>query len=137
MESVHEKLLAYAARRAGHHPAYVGWMLRRYQEIENRSDDDLARQLTVSLLDLRRLSLCLRPRPDRFAEDLERIGEKFSANLAALAGVIRLVESVEAMGAARTDTLSPEAGLLMAARTRKKLRARRDNAKNEDRQPKP
>ncbi|MBI3245334.1 MAG: hypothetical protein HYZ50_02370 [Deltaproteobacteria bacterium] len=126
MEPVNEKMFAHAARRARYHPAYVGWVFRRYQEVENCSDDDLARHLTVSLLDLQRLSFCLRPRPDRFAEDIEQLGEKFQINVTTLAGIIRLVEAVEIMGTEQTATASLETGVLLAARTRKKSRPRQE-----------
>jgi hypothetical protein len=131
------KIFAHAAHRARSHPAYLGWILRQYKELENRSEDDIAQFLGIAALDLRRLSLCLRPRTDHFAEDVRQIGEKFQVEATTLAGIIRLVESVEAMAAAPEDTVSPESGLLMAARARKKPQRHRGKQRNGDKQPKP
>lgn len=126
------RLLAHAARRTRFHPAYLGWILHRYGELENRSADDLAKLLGISALDLSRLSLCLRPRTDHFADDIKQIREKFHMDAAALAGVIRLVESVEAIATLPTDTEAPGSGLLMAARARKKQRTRQEKQRDGD-----
>jgi hypothetical protein len=135
--SAGNKIFAHAARRARSHSAYLGWVLRRYEELEHRSEDDLAQFLGIAALDLQRLSLCLRPRTDHFAEDVRQISEKFHVDATALAGIIRLVESVEAIAAAQEDTVSPESGLLMAARTRKKQHTQREKQRNGDEPPKP
>ncbi len=128
--SYDNRLLAHAARRTRSHPAYLGWVLHRYGELENRSADDLAKLLGMSALDLPRLSLCLRPRTDHFADDIRQIREKFNMDAAALAGVIRLVESVAAIVTLTTDTEAPGSGLLMAARARKKQRTRQEKQRD-------
>jgi hypothetical protein len=121
-----EKLLINAASRARTHPAYLAWVLGRYLELENVSEDTLAQSLGVSILDLCRLGLCLRPRTDHLADDITQISTRFNADLGALAGIVRLVESVEVIATERTATIAPETGLLMAARTRKKKQKRQD-----------
>jgi hypothetical protein len=130
--SYDNRLLAHAARCARSHPAYLGWVLHRYGELENRSADDLAKLLGISALDLPRLSLCLRPRTGHFTNDIRQISEKFHMDASALAGVIRLVESVEALATLTTDTEAPGAGLLMAARARKKQRTRQEKQRDGD-----
>jgi hypothetical protein len=126
------KLLAYAASRAKGHPHYLGWVFARYGELENISEHDLAEILSTTSHNLLRLGLCLRPRADHFAEDIEQIRDKFNIDAIALATVVRLVESVEAI-AAGTGTVSAESGLLMAARAQKKKRKRQDKrGRNDD-----
>lgn len=116
------RVLAYAANRAKVHPDYLGWVLARYRELEKISEHNLVDILGTTSRDLPRLGLCLRPREDHFAEDIEQISAKFNVDAAALAKIVRLVESVEVMAATDTRAVSTESGLLMAARTRKKKR---------------
>jgi hypothetical protein len=75
---------------------------------------------------LARLSLCLRPRADCFAEDVEHISATFNLDAGRLAQIVRFVESMEAMASSDTSTVSAESGLLMAARARKQSRQRQD-----------
>jgi hypothetical protein len=131
------RIFAHVARRARSHPAYLGWVLRRYEEVESRSADDLAQSLGIATLDLQRLSLCLRPRTAHFAEDVRQISENFHVDATTLAGIIRLVESVEAIATAQEDTVSPESGLLMAARARKKPHTHGEKPRNGNERPKP
>jgi hypothetical protein len=127
-----ERVFAHAADRAQAHPQYLGWILGRYRELEKRSEHDLMKVLGVSSWDLLRLYLCLRPRADHFSEDITQISAKFSVDAAALGNIVRLVESVEVIGSTQTAVPSPEAGFLMAARTRKKSRLRQEQRQHDD-----
>lgn len=123
------KILVHAAQRAGSRPSYLGWILATYMTIEKTSDRRLARLLGISVFDLSRLGLCLRPRPDHFISDIEQIAAKFNLESAILAKVVRLVESMRAMAPFTSDLAPAASGVLMAARARKKKRkakARRD-----------
>jgi uncharacterized membrane protein len=122
--SAHDKMLAHAANRARTRPAYLAWIFGRYLQIENMIEDDLAKFLKITTAELPRLGLCLRPRAGHFADDIEQISAKFHVDAGALAIVVRLVESVEAMTAANDQTALPDTGLLMAARARKKPHVR-------------
>jgi len=120
------RMLAYAANRAKAHPHYLGWILARYSTLENIAEPDLATILGTTSHNLARLSLCLRPRADCFAEDVEHISATFNLDAGNLAQVVRFVESMEAMASPDTSPVSAESGLLMAARARKHSRQRQD-----------
>lgn len=119
-------ILAHAAKRAKSHPRYLGSILAAYMAIEKTSERNLARLLGISAFDLSRLGLCLRPRPDRFAGDIEEIAAKFSLESTVLAKVVRLVESVHALALSTSRVASANAGVLLAARSRKKKRKPKD-----------
>jgi hypothetical protein len=123
----HERLLEYAAQRAESRPEYLGWILTRYIEQEHISEAELATRLGIISQDLLRLALCLRPRTEHFAADLRQISTKFHIDATALAGIVRLVESIETLAASNPGTLAAEAGLLMAARARKQPRQGQDD----------
>ncbi len=123
----HERLLDYAAQRAKARPDYLGWVLARYIERERISEAELATRLGSTPHDLPRLALCLRPRAEHFADDIRQISTKFHIDATALAGIVRLVESLETLAATNPDTLTAEAGLLMAARARKQPRQVQDD----------
>jgi hypothetical protein len=120
------RMLAYAANRAKAHPHYLGWVLARYSKLENIAEPDLVQILGTTSANLARLSLCLRPRADCFAEDVEHIGATFNLDADRLAQIVRFVESIDAMALLDTNTVSAESGLLMAARARKQSRQRQD-----------
>jgi hypothetical protein len=120
------RMLAYAANRAKAHPHYLGWVLARYSQLENIAEPDLAKILRTTSHDLARLSLCLRPRADCFAEDVEHISATFNLDASRLAQIVRFVESIDTMASPDTSTVSAESGLLMAARARKQSRQRQD-----------
>jgi hypothetical protein len=120
------RMLAYAANRARAHPHYLGWVLARYSTLENIAQPDLAKILGTTSHDLARLSLCLRPRADCLAEDVEHISATFNLDAGRLAQIVRLVESIDAMAIPDTNTVSAESGLLIAARARKQSRQRQD-----------
>ena len=123
----HERLLQYAAHRAKARPDYLGWILTRYIEREHISEAELATRLGIISHDLLRLALCLRPRTEHFAHDIRQISAKFHIDATALAGIVRLVESLETLAATNAAMLSAEAGLLMAARARKQSRQGQDD----------
>jgi hypothetical protein len=120
------RLLTYAANRAKAHPQYLGWVLTRYSTLENITEPDLAQILGITSHDMARLSLCLRPRPDCFAEDVEHLSATFNLDAGRLAQIVRFVESVAAMADPETSSVAAESGLLMAARARRQNRKRRD-----------
>jgi len=120
------RMLAYAVNRAKAHPHYLGWVLAQYSKLENIAEPDLAKILGTTSHDLARLSLCLRPRANCFAEDVEHISATFNLDAGRLAQVVRFVESMEAMASPDASTVSAESGLLMAARARKQSRQRQD-----------
>jgi hypothetical protein len=130
----HERLLEYAAHRAKSRPEYLGWILTRYIEREHISEAELATRLGITPHDLLRLALCLRPRAEHFADDIRQISTKFHIDATALAGIVRLVESLETLAATNPAMLSAEAGLLMAARAREQPRQGQDN-KSHDHDP--
>src|SRR5262249_60538398 len=107
------RMLAYAANRAKAHPHYLGWVLAQYSKLENIAEPDLAKILGTTSHDLARLSLCLRPRANCFAEDVEHISATFNLDAGRLAQVVRFVESMEAMASPDASTVSAESGLLM------------------------
>ncbi|HXH13160.1 MAG TPA: hypothetical protein VNP04_25725 [Alphaproteobacteria bacterium] len=114
-----ERLLAHAAQRARDYPEYLGWVLTRYVEQERISAEILAQRLGIGSHDLPRLELCLRPRAEHFADDIGQISAKFNLDPTALATIVRLVESVEALATGNADRAVTDSGWLMAARARK------------------
>jgi len=110
------RLLPRAAARARTRPEFLGWVLARYEELESLQEDRLRKQLGVSAEDWPRLQLCLRPRADRFLQDVTQIASAFGIDRAALAALVRRVEAVQAM---QTQEQPGSAGSLLAARTRK------------------
>jgi hypothetical protein len=94
------ELLTEAARRAQDRPAYVAWALARLQAREGLSDEALAARLGLATVDLPRLGLCRRPRPDQWDTDLAQIATRFGIAPEPLAAVLR---AVEAPGGPRPD----------------------------------
>lgn len=100
-------------------PAFVGWVLAQYEADEGLSGKALAIQLKASDEKLYRLSLCLRPRPEFFAEDVHNIATHSGVFVDAL---VRIVRQVEVLGAIVPNSAGLERntiqGILMAARVR-------------------
>jgi hypothetical protein len=113
-------LLARAAGRAATRQEFLGWVFARYAEVEGKSDEELAETLGASVQDLHRLRLCLRPRAQSFAADVQQIAGKFELDAGDLARVIRHVEALEGMKEAREDGAASDVGVMMAARARRK-----------------
>lgn len=128
-------VLRRAAERARSRPAFLGWVMARYEQVEAIPEDRLREQLRVAGEEWPRLQLCLRPRPDEFLPDVTRIAAEFGIDRATLAAVVRRVEALEVVrgpsGAGATvevvreDPQQTEAGSLLAARTRKRKGPRR------------
>lgn len=128
------ELLARAAARAATRREYAGWVLDQYVELEGLSKAELARRLNLGALEFARLSLCLRPRKQHFASDVDAICRKFAIEPQYLAEVIRMVDSVESMS--NTVTVSNDSGVLMAARSRKKKSGAQRKTQEDDKRTK-
>jgi len=128
------RTLVFAAERAKIRPDYLAWVLAKCIEIEDLSEVDLARFLKIRMPQLPRLGLCLRPRRDHFATDIEQISSKFGLDSYALAKVVRLVDSVSVMTTKKTD--SRDSGVLMAARARKDKRKQKEKEESRDKRSK-
>src|SRR5437870_1929663 len=109
-------LLLRAARRANARDQFMGSLLRRFQEMEDYNELQIAEKLGIQASYFPRLALCLRPRRNNFADDVTAISLRFNCDAARLANLIRVVESAEVMQMAETGTR--ETGLLIAARKR-------------------
>lgn len=116
------RLLAYAADRARMHPDYLGWVLAQYSTLEHLAEPELVRLLGMTGDELARLRLCLRPRADHFAADVEQISATFNIDAGRLAQIVRFVDSVTAMASPQRRAVTPAPGLLMAARAQPELR---------------
>ena len=110
-----QQLLALAAARAAERPRYLAWVLRRYAR-ESLSPQGLALRLGTAPEQLVGLSLCFRPRPETFAADMKAIALRHGADPGVLAGLVRQVEALEALG--EGSTAPAERGWLLAARER-------------------
>lgn len=128
------RMLAIAAELAKARPDYLAWVLAQYMELENLSDETLALLLQIKISQLPRFGLCLRPRRDHFTADVEQISARFGVSSYALAKVVRLVDSVSVMAAAKTG--SKESGVLMAARARKDKRKLQEKEHSRDKRSK-
>ena len=111
-------LLARMANRAVHRSEYLGWVLARYADSEQKTDEMMTRLLRVPAQDLDRIRLCLRPRSKSFADDVDQIARKFGADATILAQVIRHVEALEGMKDSNEVEKTNDAGVLIAARAR-------------------
>jgi len=126
-ESKHSAPLVRAANRASERTEYLGWVFRRYAELEKTTVSEVAGALGVSTIDYHHLRLCLRPRAEVFAVDVQQIATRFAANVAELAKIVRHVEALTAMREEPATVALPDAGWLMAARARKKGKRRGGN----------
>lgn len=109
-----QRLFGRAGERASARPTYLGWVLRRYMEMEGLDWDALAEILGASV-GFSTLALCLRPRPNHFASDVRAIATKFGLHAAALANIVRMVDAAETLRAGEPTEAS---GTLIAARSR-------------------
>jgi hypothetical protein len=115
VKSRRERLYDLAAERSREQPAYLGWVLTIYMEAEGLTWSKLTDELGITL-DWQEAALCLRPRPEHFAEDVRALSARLSVNAEVLAGVIRAGDALEAM---RTPAGSGDGeGTLLAARER-------------------
>jgi hypothetical protein len=126
-----ERLLAYTVQRAKVRPEFMAWVLARYVEQEQISENELVQRLGMTAPDLPHLALCLRPRADHFIDDVRQISAKFHIDPTALATVLRLVESFETLAARDAGERATDAGLLMAARVRPHPSAHQDDERRD------
>ncbi len=113
------KWLGRAADESGRHAWTLGAVLKQYQELEQKTAEDVARELRCSIETLNWLSLCREPTPERFASHVSAIAKRFGLDAALLAAILRRVQVVATLrdGSPRDD--SEESELLLAARDRK------------------
>jgi hypothetical protein len=127
-EAERDKLMGVAVRTAAARPAFLGWVLAEYQKAEGLDDAALAQSLRTESKMISSLRLCLRPRSDRFLQDIEQIAATFACDGDALVAVVR---HVEFLNAARGTSSATDAGRLMAARSRPpKRRGRKGGGKS-------
>ena len=115
MNQREKRLLRLAADRAARRPALMGSVLSRYISSQGMSYTALTAELGCSEAAIWRLAICLRPRSDRFAEDVALIASKLSVDEVALARIIRQVQAIEVMSGRGVA----DRGALMAARSRR------------------
>jgi hypothetical protein len=83
-------LIVRAAQRASSRPPFMRWPLARFQEQQGCSRSQLAAQLGLPPGQLPRLALCLRPRPEHWAEDVAAIAAQVGCEPLGLATLVRL-----------------------------------------------
>jgi hypothetical protein len=125
-------VLRRAAGRARLRPEFLGWVFARYEDNEGMQEEGLREHLGVAAADWPRLQLCLKPRADAFLQDVTQIAREFAINRAALAAVVRRVESVEVL---RTREKPGGKGSLLAARTRRPKHPRPQSETSSDERP--
>ena len=84
-----------AAAMAELHPGFLASHFARYRAAERIDEAELACRLRIDVVQLPELSLCLRPRPDRFRQDVATIALRFGADVGALASLIRQVDALD------------------------------------------
>lgn len=102
------------ARRVLDDPAFLGQALAAYARAERLDDGELAARLGCDRDALAPLRLCLRPRAESFAADVDAIAARFGADPAAVAAAVRLADALAVL---RQPGVG-ERGHLMAARDR-------------------
>ena len=115
MNQREKRLLRLAADRAAQRPPFLGWVLSQYVSSQGMSQTALTAELRCGETAVWRLALCLKPRPNRFAEDVAMIASKVVVDAAALARIIRHVQAIDVMSGRGVA----ERGALMAARSRR------------------
>lgn len=87
--------LAKASVRASEHSSTMGHALNLYQRIEDIDEDLLAQELGCDRQTVQALYLCLRPRLEHFASDIESICDRLHLDSARLTVLLRKVKAVE------------------------------------------
>lgn len=108
--------LASAARRATSESWTLGGLFAQYCSVENATDVEIANEVNCDIGTLRWLYLCRAPSSARFAQDVERIAQRFALDGNRLAALVRRVEALAALRAPTHD--AGESELLLAARDR-------------------
>lgn len=117
-------LLARAASRAAAWPHLFAWVLARYQQINDLTNEDVCDMLACDRDTLNHLRLCGRPDPDpaEFAIDVQRVADKLGVDAALLASIVREVDAHTAFttadGGTAASPFSSTPGMLKAARDR-------------------
>ena len=89
-----------------HDPNRLGFWFSRHLVSERLTRADCAQQLGISEADLTRLALCLTPRSEVFARDLNAIAAFFGVDRTALANLIRQQQALAAWTAPPANTSS-------------------------------
>jgi hypothetical protein len=110
--------LDLAARRSTERPWTLGAALDEYCRNEAITRKQLSTFLGCSLDSLASLSLCRKPAPDRFAEDVAKIAARFQVDASKLAQIVRRVDVVAALRQPTISREEEERRLLLAARDR-------------------
>lgn len=110
------KWLDHAARRSSERPWTLGSALDEYRGIEKLTDEQLSDRLGCSISVLAWLSLCRRPAPEHFSDDILKIAERFQIEAPKLAQILRHVDVVTVLR--RPDSSQEDESLLLAARDR-------------------
>lgn len=108
-----DQLARRAAQSAARRPDYLAAVLAAYQGQEQLDDAALANHLGLPESELPWLRLCLRPRAESFAADVQAIAARFQLNELALA---RIVRQVDALATFTEMPVRQESGWLAAAR---------------------
>jgi hypothetical protein len=108
--------LRYLASIASERAAFLGSILEAYAVATATPVDRLAERLHCDEQTLARLRLCRAPREDPayFADDVQRVAERFKIPIEQLLSIIRDVSVLRAM----RGTVTQDGGYLMAARDR-------------------
>ncbi|CAN96316.1 hypothetical protein predicted by Glimmer/Critica [Sorangium cellulosum So ce56] len=112
------KWLDRASRRSGECEWTLGAALDEYCRTEGKTREQLAALLGCRVDSLDWLSLCRKPDPERFAEDVTRIAERFQIEGPRLAQIIRRVDAVAVLRRATHEECNEP--MLLAARDRDK-----------------
>lgn len=107
-----------AAARAKNDPFYLSGLLEAYRQMENLSQEELARQLGCLPDMLPRLALCRRPDQARFRDDIRTIASRFAIRPDRLANLVRAAEAYQASQSRHKDI---SVGELLAARDRNEV----------------
>jgi hypothetical protein len=108
--------LERAARSGSERPWTMGSVLEEYCASEGVTRQHLAALLGCSSESLAWLSLCRRPGPEQFAEDVNKIAERFQIEPAKLAQIVRRVDAVAVLR--RPRDVEEGDPVLLAARDR-------------------
>jgi transcriptional regulator with XRE-family HTH domain len=108
--------LEHAARQSAERLWTLGSALDEYCRMEGLTREQLSTGLGCSVDSLAWLSLCRRPAPDHFAEDISKIAERFQIEASKLAEIVRRVDVVAALR--RPVSMQEAESVLLAARDR-------------------
>ncbi len=100
------RLLELANKRAANDKEFIGYILKKYGEIEKCSNEEIRSKLNCSLKDYYRLSLCKTPSIDSsdFIEQLNRVAAHSNISMMELNALIKRVVSVEKFSEAKSNT---------------------------------